>query len=42
MATFWNLRDTIANILAGTARAFVRKILSSSHFDNDLIARNSG
>jgi hypothetical protein len=34
MMIYWNLMDAIANILAGTARAFVREILSSSYFGN--------
>jgi len=34
MMIFLNLMDATANVLAGTARAFVRKFLSSSGFDN--------
>jgi hypothetical protein len=35
MTIFWNLIGAIANILAETARAFARKTLSWSGFDND-------
>jgi hypothetical protein len=39
MTIFWNSMGAIANILAETARAIVREILSSSHFDNDFRLR---
>jgi hypothetical protein len=39
MTIFWNAMGAIANILAGTARAFVGEILSSLDFDNDFRLR---